>query len=87
MEIIAEPDLSLVAFRLTRPGLTQAELNALNRDLLHRINGRRRVYLTATTVCGDFALRICVLSFRTHMERMEQGMDDIRAAVGEVLQF
>jgi aromatic-L-amino-acid decarboxylase len=87
MEIIAEPDLSLVAFRLTRPGLTQAELNALNRDLLDRINGRRRVYLTATTVRGDFALRICVLSFRTHMERMEQGMDDIRAAVEEVLQF
>jgi len=87
MEIIAEPDLSLVAFRLTRPGLTQPELNTLNRDLLDRINGRRRVYLTATTVRGDFALRICVLSFRTHMKRMEQGMDDIRAAVKEVLQF
>ena len=83
MEIIAEPELSLVAFRLTKPGLTQAELNALNRDLLDRINARRRVYLTATTVRGNFALRICVLSFRTHMDRMEQGIEDIRAAVAE----
>ena len=84
MEIIAEPELSLVAFRLTRPGMTQAELNVLNQDLLNRINARRRVYLTATTVGGVYALRICVLSFRTHLERMEQGMEDIRAALREI---
>jgi aromatic-L-amino-acid decarboxylase len=86
MEIVAEPELSLVAFRLTRPGLGRDELNALNGKLLDRINGRRRVYLTATTIRGDFLLRICVVSFRTHMERMEQGMEDIKAAVSEVLQ-
>ena len=84
MEIIAEPELSLVAFRMTRPGLTQAKLNALNRDLLDPINARRRVYMTATTVQGKFALRICVLSFRTHMDRMKQGIEDIRAAVAEM---
>ena len=83
LEIIAEPELSLVAFRLTKPGCTQAELNGLNRDLLDRINARRRVYLTATTVRGAFALRICVLSFRTHMDRMEQGIEDIRTALAE----
>ena len=84
IEIVAEPQLSLVAFRLVRQGLDQEGTNRLNRDLLERINARRRVYLTATTVRGDYLLRICVLSFRTHLERMEEGIEDIRAAVGEL---
>jgi len=29
---------------------------------------------------GRFAIRICVLSFRTHRDRMEQALEDIRAA-------
>jgi aromatic-L-amino-acid decarboxylase len=84
IEIVAEPQLSIVAFRLTRAGLDLEERNRLNHELLERINARRRVYLTGTTVNGSFILRICVLSFRTHMERMEQGMEDIRAAVAEL---
>jgi aromatic-L-amino-acid decarboxylase len=84
IEIVAEPQLSIVAFRLTRPGLEPEETNRLNRELLERINARRRVYLTGTTVNGMFILRICLLSFRTHLERMEQGMADIRAAVAEL---
>ena len=33
---------------------------------------------------GDrFAIRICVLSFRTHADRMEEGLEDIRSAVSE----
>ena len=30
---------------------------------------------------GRFALRICVLSFRTHQDRMEQCLADIRESV------
>ncbi len=81
IEIVAEPQLSIVAFRLVRPGLDVEATNELNRELLERINARRRVYLTGTTVGGTFILRICVLSFRTHLERMEQGMEDVRNAV------
>ncbi|UCF40643.1 MAG: aminotransferase class I/II-fold pyridoxal phosphate-dependent enzyme [Gemmatimonadota bacterium] len=84
VEIVAEPQLSIVAFRLTRPGLDADGMNRLNRELLERINARRRVYLTGTTVRGAFVLRICVLSFRTHLERMEQGLQDIRRAVEEL---
>jgi aromatic-L-amino-acid decarboxylase len=84
VEIVAEPQLSIVAFRLMRPGLDAERTNRLNRELLERINARRRVYLTGTTVNGTFILRICVLSFRTHLERMQRGMEDIRAAVAEL---
>ncbi len=84
IEILAEPQLSILAFRLTRPGLDDAGLDALNRDLLERINGKKRVYLTGTRLSGRFAIRICVLSFRTHRDRMDEGLADIRAAVSEI---
>jgi aromatic-L-amino-acid decarboxylase len=85
IEIVAEPQLSIVAFRLDHPGLDVAGLNRLNQDLLEEVNSRRRVYLTGTMLDGRFTIRICVLSFRTHLDRMEQGLEDIRAAVGEAL--
>ena len=82
IEILAEPQLSIVAFRLTRPGLDEPQLNALNRNLLERVNARKRVYLTGTVLRDRFAIRICVLSFRTHRERIEMALEDIRAEAG-----
>jgi len=84
IEIVAEPQLSIVAFRLARPGLAGEDLDELNRELMHRVNGRRRVYLTGTLLRGRFAVRICVLSFRTHRDRMEQALEDIALAAGEL---
>lgn len=81
MEIVAEPQLSLVAFRLTRPGADRRALDALNEELLSRVNARRRVYLSGTTLPRGFVLRICVLSFRTHRDRLMQGVEDIAHAV------
>ncbi len=84
MEIVAEPRLSLVAFRLAPPGRGEDDINALNRQLLDAVNARRNVYLTATSLGGRFTLRICVLSFRTHRDRMEQCLRDIRESVEEL---
>ncbi len=81
IEIIAEPQLSVVAFRLVRAGRSGEELNSLNRRLLDSINSRRRVYLTSTMLGGRFVIRICVLSFRTHRNRVQAALDDIRSAV------
>ena len=83
IEVVAEPELSLLAFRLRRPGLDEPALDALNRRLLDRVNARRRVYLTGTVAHGRFLCRICVLSFRTHLDRMRAAVEDIRAAVAE----
>jgi aromatic-L-amino-acid decarboxylase len=84
IEIVAEPQLSTVAFRLRPPGRDETALDRINRDLLERINARRRVFLTGTLLRGRFAIRICILSFRTHRDRIEEGMEDIRAAVREI---
>jgi aromatic-L-amino-acid decarboxylase len=84
MEILADPRLSLTAFRLAPPGRSEEALNTLNREMMDRVNDRKNVYLTGTLLRDRFALRICVLSFRTHRDRMEQCLADIRAAVDEV---
>jgi aromatic-L-amino-acid decarboxylase len=84
MEIVCEPRLSLTAFRLVPAGVQGTALDDLNRDIMARVNARQNVYLTGTMVSGRFALRICVLSFRTHMDRMEACLRDLRAAVAEV---
>ncbi len=84
MEIIAAPQLSLLAFRLARKGFSESRMNDLNRRLLDAINARQRVFLTPTTLSGKFVLRICVLHFRTHLDRMKAALEDIRAAAQEV---
>jgi len=81
MEIVAEPQLSVVAFRYVRKG---ADVNALNRRLIERINARKRVILTPTIIDGQFIIRICVVSFRTHMDRMQMALHDIRRSVSEL---
>ncbi|HEV7767436.1 MAG TPA: aminotransferase class V-fold PLP-dependent enzyme [Thermoanaerobaculia bacterium] len=84
IEIIAEPQLTILAFRLVRPGLSPAELDTLNRALLDRIVARKRVLLTPAILDGVFVIRIAIVSHRTHRDRVEMALADIRAAVGEV---
>jgi len=74
-------ELSIVAFRLAPAGLDTLALNQLNQQLLQRINARKNVMLSGTMLGDYFAIRICILSFRTHRDRVQTCLDDIRAAV------
>jgi aromatic-L-amino-acid decarboxylase len=87
IELVARPQLSNLAFRLAAPGLIgdDDEQDDLNRRLLDAIHRRRRVFLSGARLQGRFALRISVLSFRTHRQHAERAIEDIRAAVAEVL--
>lgn len=86
IEIVAEPQLSIIAFRVVRPGFSAEALNHLNQHVLSRINARKRVYLSGTSLGDTFVIRICVLSFRTHFDRVQMAVEDIRAAVKELRQ-
>jgi aromatic-L-amino-acid/L-tryptophan decarboxylase len=83
VDIVAEPQLSLLAFRIVRPGRDAAALDDLNRRVMEAVNARRRVYITSTMARGRFLIRICVLSFRTHLDRLQMAIEDIRAAIAE----
>ena len=85
VEIVAEPQLSLFAFRIGPAcGESGAALDALNRRLLREINRRQRVFITGTTLAGRFVLRACILSFRTHADRIAMFVEDVRAAIARL---
>ncbi len=81
VEIVAEPQLSALAFRLVQPN---TDLNRLNERLLVRINLRQQVLLNGTLLDGRFVIRICVLCFRTHRDRVDACIEDIREAIAEI---
>ena len=85
VRIVAEPALTVVAFRLEPEGVEGEALDVLNRAWIEAVNRRQRVMLTGTVLRGRFALRICVLSFRTHAERIDCALEDLAAAATEVL--
>jgi len=84
IEIVATPQLSIVAFRYNPPHVASEKLDELNQRLLDHINAKKHVYMTGTSLPTGFVIRICVLSFRTHRPRMEQAMSDIRQALTEL---
>jgi len=84
VEIVAAPQVTVVAWRWTPAGVAVADLDELNRELMRRINFRNHVYLTSTRLAGKFVIRVCVLSFRTHGDRMETALADIRDSIAEM---
>ena len=85
IQIVARPQLSILAFRLTTKGLSLEAENDLNARWLERINAANRVMLTHTTINQQFVIRICVLSFRTHLKRMQEAMKILESSAAEVL--
>jgi aromatic-L-amino-acid decarboxylase len=81
-ELVDEPQLSIVAFRLRAPA---AEADRLGPELLRRVNGGKRVFLSSTRLSGRYALRLCVLSFRTHAERVEDAVRALRQEAAALL--
>lgn len=70
-EILDEPQLSILAFRLRGEG---EATDARNAELLRRVNARGRVFLSSTRIGGRYVLRICILSFRTHEDRLRDAL-------------
>ncbi len=82
LELASGCDLSLFAFRVARAGAAGDELS---RELLRRVNARQRVFLSGTLLRGRFALRLCVLSFRTHVERVDEAVEQLREECAALL--
>jgi aromatic-L-amino-acid decarboxylase len=76
LQVLSPPSLSLFAFRLAIPG---KEGDRRTQFLLQRVLARQRVFLSATTVRERFYLRLCILNFRTHRDRVEECLDQLLA--------
>lgn len=78
LELPRTPDLSTVEFR-PRHGGDDASLR-----LLGTINGTGRTFLSSTRIGGRVTLRLCILSYRTHREHVDQILQVIHDAVAEL---
>jgi aromatic-L-amino-acid decarboxylase len=72
-----EPELTVVPFRYAP---TKGDADAFNRRLLERINASKRIFLSSTRLNGDFWIRACIVSHRTHRDRIDEAISIIRDA-------
>jgi len=77
LEMVTRPQLTVFTFRLRR---SDGGGEALNREFLQRVNASGRVFLSSTLLGGRFAIRMCILSFRTHGPRVQEAVNIIRRA-------
>jgi aromatic-L-amino-acid decarboxylase len=81
----APPELSLFAFHLTWPGATLANEDAATRALMDQTTSRGRVMVTGAVAKGRYLGRVCVLSFRTHAAQIDALIDDMTAAIRNIV--
>ena len=72
------PDLSVVAFRYLSP---RGDPDAFNERLLSHLQREGRVMLSGTRLDGRFVLRCAILSFRTHIEHVDEAVASIRRGI------
>ncbi|MDP8955663.1 MAG: aminotransferase class I/II-fold pyridoxal phosphate-dependent enzyme [Actinomycetota bacterium] len=80
-ELPWEPELTVVPFRYVPKS---GDADAFNRALLERINASKRVFLSSTTIGGQFILRACVVSHRTHRDRVDEAISIIKSAAEDL---
>ncbi len=85
LQWVAPPQLTILAFRLSRDGLDPRQTDILNRNWLAEINRLGSVMMSGTVLNDQFVLRICIMSFRTHIDRMQMAIRDIAGAARTVL--
>lgn len=71
MELLAPVALNVVCFRLRPRGLQEAELNALNKEVLLRVQESGVAVPSSTVLDGKFALRVAITNHRSRREDFE----------------
>lgn len=84
IELLTEPELTVIAFRYLENDLSTDQLNEANKRLIELINNKKRVYLSGTTIDGSFIIRVCILSFRTHAQQIDWLIEDIKSSIREL---
>ncbi len=78
VELGWDPQLTVITFRL------RGADRGTNEELLRRINAAKRVFLSSTMIGGEYWIRICIVSHRTHADRVDECVEIIRKAAAEL---
>ena len=84
-ELLAPVELSIFCFRYRPPGNhNQRDLDRLNEQIMLTLQRDGSSYLSNATVHGRFALRGCVLNYRTTRDDIRILLEDVRRAAVSV---
>ena len=78
-ELLCPRGLSIVCFRY-RPQGFAGDLDALNQEILVKLQRGGSSYVSNAQVAGKFALRACVVNHRTEARDMEILLEDVRTS-------
>lgn len=65
----------------------QQDADAFNMQLIDAIKNDGRIFLSGTSINGKFYLRMACLSFRTHLETIEEALKAIQEKIVEIEKF
>lgn len=77
LERLAPAPLNIVCFRHVVQGRTDEELDALNREILYRVQESGFAVPSGTTIDSRFGLRACFVNHRTRMSDVDALVDRI----------
>ena len=81
IELLNKPDLTTFAFRIN----TEVDRDQKTRALMQAINDGKQVFVSGTLLYEEFALRVSILSHRTHQTQLELLIEAIKRGLAEIL--
>ena len=85
LELAAEPETSIVAFRARPAGCPPERLEEVNRALPEAVQARGRAFVTGTVFDGQETLRACILHPATQTEHLEILVAEVLAAARSLI--
>jgi aromatic-L-amino-acid decarboxylase len=79
IELCWQPQLTVITFRLAGAD------DETQKTFLARINASKRVFLSSTMIHGRYTLRVCIVSHRTHKDRIDECIEIVGRAAAELL--
>ena len=98
-ELLAPVQLSICCFRYVPAGLRaklesatgedqrkqiEAEINRLNEQIMYRVQRGGEAYLSNAMLRGQFALRACIINFRTTRRDIDLTLENVRAVARQL---
>jgi glutamate/tyrosine decarboxylase-like PLP-dependent enzyme len=77
LELVAPAPLNVVCFRYVAPGLDAAALNAVNEEILLRVQERGIAVPSSTVLGGQFALRVAITNHRSRLADFDLFVDAV----------
>lgn len=84
LELLAPAPLNVVCFRYLAPGLTATALDAVNEEILLRVQERGIAVPSSTVLGGRFALRVAITNHRSRLADFDLFLDAVLAIGAEL---